>query len=100
MMLTLCFPDALFIVYNPTTNTTLQLPTMPQWAYNYGMTVVGAGGVLVCGGFNNTNWLSVCHLYTPATNTWTGFAPLPLPIDQHAMVTLGADAYVFGGENG
>jgi hypothetical protein len=64
------------------------------------MTVLGTGGVLVCGGFNNTNWLSACHLYTPTTSTWTVYASLPQPLDQHAMVTLQGVAYVFGGENG
>ena len=66
----------------------------------YGMTRLD-NDVLVCGGYNTTQYLSSCNLYIASINQWAGAAtipPLPVALAYFPMITLLTRPYVFGGQ--
>lgn len=69
---------------------------MASVVFDYGMTLLVNGDILVCGGL----WISNCTLYVSTANKWSTFAPLPVAIGYVAMITLhDGRPYVFGGCN-
>lgn len=86
-------------VYNTATNTTTALAAMPSIVDQYGMTLLGNGDILVCGG-TSPDWTATCLQYSSARNIWlTTFPPLPIAMSDFPMITLHSDGrpYVFGG---
>lgn len=54
------------------------------------------GRILVPGGYDGENAISVVELYDPATDTWTNAPALPLPLSAHHLALVGRTLYTFG----
>jgi hypothetical protein len=69
-------------------------------------TTVYNNAMMVCGGGTSATTVETpCSLYTPTTNAWTSLPPMPPALSRgsigdFAMVTIGANVFVFGGWNG
>ncbi len=73
-------------------NTWSTLPAIPGFHEWGGAATLPSGRIItVAGGSADTD------IYSPATNTWSAGAPLPLPRTGLAMVRLGSLVYAIGG---
>jgi N-acetylneuraminic acid mutarotase len=59
--------------------------------------VVADGAILAIGG-RGTQSVDAVERYDPATNTWTGLAPIPAARGGLAAAVVGDQVHVFGGE--
>ena len=93
--------------YTPSTNTWSTVAPLPSPRVFLGAVAARNGRIYAIGGrlddTGTTNCCAVTNVeaYRPAANKWESVAPLPLPVESHA-VALGADGriYAFGGLTG
>jgi hypothetical protein len=82
--------------FNPATNTTSTAQALQTVRVNHGATVVN-NTIIVCGGFDGSNYLTSCEQSNADVTVWTYITALSVAVAYYAMVTLNGSAYVIGG---
>jgi N-acetylneuraminic acid mutarotase len=83
-------------VYTIATGIWTQLPSMPSSNSDMGAAVGPDGRVYAIGGWGAARLVQV---YDPSSHAWSEAAPLPTPVQDPMVVTLGSRLYVIGGYN-